>query len=99
MILKEILSEIKTADKPVVKKLQYGKEQQVLAIGLKENVILKEHKTDIPAKLVVLKGKVVYRIQNMEKELELFDEQPIEVGVLHSVEAREDSLFLVIKGE
>lgn len=98
MILKEILSEIKTTDKPVVKKLQNGKEHQVLAIGLQKNAVLKEHKTDIPAKLYVLKGEVVYRTGGNESIVKQYEEQVINVGDLHSVKANENSLFLVIKG-
>lgn len=98
MILKEILSKIETTDKAVVKKLQNGKEQQVLAIGLQKNAILKEHKTDIPAKLYVLTGEVVYRTGRTESIVKQFEEQEINVGDLHSVKANENSLFLVIKG-
>ena len=98
MILKEILSEIETTDKAVVKKLQNAKEQQVLAIGLQKNAILKEHKTDISAKLYVLTGEVVYRTGGTESIVKQFEEQEINVGDLHSVKAIENSLFLVIKG-
>lgn len=98
MILKEILSEIETAEKPVVRKLQNGTAQQVLAIGLKENVILKEHKTDIPAKLYVLQGEVVYRTANNETVVKQYEDQEIRVEELHSVKALKNSLFLVIKG-
>lgn len=98
MVLKEILSEIETTDKAVVKKLQNGKEHQVLAIGLQKNAILKEHKTDIPAKLYVLQGEVIYRTGGEENTVKQYEEQEIKVGDLHSVIANENSLFLVIKG-
>lgn len=98
MILKEILAQIETAEKPVVKRLQEGKDFHVLAIGLKEKVVLKEHKTDIPAKLVLIKGRVIYRTAEEEVTLGIYDEHVITVGQLHAVEALEDSLFLVIKG-
>lgn len=98
MVLKEILSEIETTDKAVVRKLQNGKEHQVLAIGLQKNAILKEHKTDIPAKLYVLQGEVTYRTGGTENTVKQFEEQEIKVGDLHSVIANENSLFLVIKG-
>lgn len=98
MTLKDIIAQIETADKPVVKLLRDGKDFDVLAIGLKEKVVVKEHLTDIPAKLVVIKGRVIYKTSNLDVTLELYDEHIIKVGELHSVEAVKDSLFLVIKG-
>lgn len=98
MILKEILSEMKTAQKPVWKKLQEGKDFHVLAIGLAENVHLHEHKSDIPAKIVVVQGEISYVAGEKKTRLSLFDEHVIPVGEYHSVEAHKDSLFLVIKG-
>ncbi|MGB7786781.1 MAG: hypothetical protein WBL27_11825 [Salinimicrobium sp.] len=98
MILKEVIAQTETAEKPVVKRLQEGKDFHILAIGLKENVVLKEHKTDIPAKLVVIKGQVVFKTDEAETTLGLYDEHVIQVGQLHAVEALKDSLFLVIKG-
>ena len=98
MILKNVIAEMRTAGKPVVKRLQEGKDFHVLAIGLEKDVTLKEHTTDIPAKLVVIKGKVIYKTASEEIPLELFEEHTIKVGELHSVTAEEDSVFLVIKG-
>lgn len=98
MILKDIITQTETAEKPVVKRLQEGKDFHVLAIGLKEKVVLKEHKTDIPAKLVVIKGQVIFKTATSETTLGLYDELEITVGEMHSVEALKDSLFLVIKG-
>ena len=98
MILNDILKELNTADKPIVKRLQEGKGFHVLAIGLKNKVVLKEHKTDVPAKLVVIKGQVIFKSGNVMVTLNTYDEHTINVKEMHSVEAIEDSLFLVIKG-
>ncbi len=98
MILKDVLAKIETADKPVVKRLQEGKNFHVLAIGLKEKVVLEEHKSNVPAKVVVIKGQVIFKTSGLEITLGLYDEHVINVGELHSVEALKDSLFLVIKG-
>ncbi|MFD2517678.1 hypothetical protein [Salinimicrobium flavum] len=100
MILKEILSETGTAGKPVVRKLQQGKatDSHVLAIGLGKEVVLRDHKSDIPAKIVVLKGKMVYKEKDTKVVLQALDEYDIPVGEIHRVEAIEDSLFIVIKG-
>jgi hypothetical protein len=46
----------------------------------------------------VIKGNVIYKEENQQNELFLYDEQEIPVAVLHSVEALEDSLCLLFKG-
>lgn len=97
MILKEILSEITSTDKPVVRKLQNGKDQQVLAIGLRKNALLKEHTSAVPATLYVLQGEVIYNTGGEAYNVKKFEEQVIIPGEAHSVTAIENSLFLVIK--
>ena len=98
MTLKEVLKEMEAAKKPVVKKLQEAKEGHVLAIGMQAEVILKEHKSDIPAKIVVIKGQIAYNAGDKQTLLDLFEEYNIPVGEYHWVQALKDSLFLVIKG-
>ena len=98
MILKDIISKLDGKDTPVVKKLQEGENFHVLAIGLRQGEILKEHKSDIPAKLVVIKGEVVYKAETGNVPLKIYEEHVIPVGEYHSVGALRNSLFLVIKG-
>lgn len=97
MLVKEILSELPTAAKPIVRKFEQEEGSHVLAIGLNKNVILKEHKSDIPARILVIKGAITYIAGKKRTELGLFDEHIIPVGEYHSVEPQEDSIFLVIK--
>ena len=97
-ILKEVLKEVESAKKPVVKKLQEGKEGHVLAIGMQAEVVLKEHKSDIPAKIVVIKGQIAYNAGDNQKIISLYEEHDIPVAEYHWVQALKDSLFLVIKG-
>lgn len=98
MILEEILSEMEKVEKPVVKRLREGNDFHVLAIGMKKNVLLKEHKSDLRAKIVVIKGSILYTSEREQKQLDLFEEYEIPVKEYHAVEAVEDCLFLVIKG-
>lgn len=97
MLVKEILSELPDATKPVVRKFEQQDGSHVLAIGLKEGVVLKEHKSDIPARILVIKGAIKYITGSGSTQLGLFDEHIIPIGEYHSVEPREDSIFLVIK--
>ena len=97
MLVKEILSELPAASKPLVRRFEQKEGSHVLAIGLKKNVILKEHKSDIPARILVIKGAVTYITKGKRIELQLFEEHVIPIGEYHSVEPQEDSIFLVIK--
>ncbi len=97
MLVKEILSELPTATKPAVRKFEQKEGSHVLAIGLNKNVLLKEHKSDIPAKILVIKGSITYITGDKRTNLDLFDEHIIPIGEYHAVEPHEDSIFLVIK--
>lgn len=97
MLIKEILSELPTATKVLVKRFEQEEGSHVLAIGLNRDVILKEHKSDIPARILVIKGAVTYIAGEKRTRLDLFDEHIIPVGEYHAVEPHEDSIFLVIK--
>lgn len=97
MIIKEILSELSSATKPVIGKFEQKEGSHVLAIGLNKDVVLKEHKSDIPARILVIKGSIVYIAGEKRKEIGLFEEHIIPIGEYHAVEPKEDSIFLVIK--
>lgn len=98
MKLKEILLELETANHPVVKALHKGEQFKTIAIGFKKGMILKEHKTNLPAKLFVIQGKVIYKQGEVFTLLNAYDEIEIPTNILHSVEATEDSLCLLTQG-
>lgn len=97
MLLTEMNAELSAASKPLVKKFDQKDGSHVLAIGLNKNVSLKEHKSDIPARIVVIKGAITYIAGENRTTLNLFDEHVIPIGEYHSVETGENSIFLVIK--
>ena len=98
MIIKQILEDLKSSTKPVAKILQKGKDFKIIAIGFNKDAVLDDHKTDLPAKLVVLEGKVVYKEGDKIVMMSQYDEVAIPVNVIHSVTALEQSLCMVIKG-
>lgn len=98
MTIKQIFNDLDSAKRPIAKILQSGSNFKVIAIGFTKNMILDDHKTDIPAKLVVLEGKVIYKEGEKIVMLSQYEETPIPVNVIHSVTALENSLCLVIKG-
>lgn len=98
MIIKDILIQLKNSANPVAKTLHKGDAFKVLAIGFNQGMILKEHKTPLPARLTVLYGSVIYREADKTVALTQYDETDIPVNIIHSVEAVTDSLCLLTQG-
>ncbi len=98
MKIKDLLIQLENATHPVAKALFNGEHTKVLAIGFKKGMLLKEHKTQLPAILTVLEGAMLYREGNQEIRLSTYDEVQIPVHLLHSVEALSDGLCLLIQG-
>ena len=98
MIIREILSELETKDHPVAKALYKKDGFKVLMLAFKKEMILKEHKANIPTKLVVLDGKLLYKSDSEEIIFNKYDEFDIPVNDLHAVSALEDSLCMLLQG-
>ncbi len=96
--MKQIEKYLETAKHPVVHVLKSVDNFKVIMIGFKDKMILDDHKTDVPARLVVLEGKVIYKEGEKIVMMEQYDEVDIPVNVIHSVTALADSLCMVIKG-
>ena len=98
MEVKEVLEQLQTATHPVAKALHKNEHFNVLVLGFRAGMLLKEHKTSRPSKLTILQGKVIYREANREVIAAQHDTVEIPVEVLHSVEATQDSLCLLTQG-
>lgn len=98
MIIKEILSQLENSDHPVAKALHKGENFKVLVIAFKKGMILKEHKANLPSKITVIEGNVVYKEGDAVVHLSKYDETPIPVHILHSVEAMADSICVLTQG-
>lgn len=99
MVIRSVLAELETASGPVGKMLRKGDDFHVLVIGFKEGMILPQHTTALPARLVVIQGEVIYNSPRGASALDLYDEYEIPVDEKHWVEARKDSIIMVIKGK
>ncbi len=99
MTIKDVKEKLKTSINPVAKVLHHGEGFKVLIIGFSNAMILKEHKTQIPSKLTVLEGSVLYKQADTIVKLNQYDEQVIPIDKIHSVEALADSLCLLTQGK
>jgi quercetin dioxygenase-like cupin family protein len=98
MIIEQVREQMQEAAKPVVKILKQGDSYKVITIGLKKDVVLKEHKTAVPATLVILEGKVLYNEAERSVQLNKDTDFEIPVNVPHGLLAVEDSICLLIQG-
>lgn len=101
MVIKTVLEQLENqdTDRPSIKILKKGEGYKVIVLGFKKGMILKEHSTPIPAKLVVIEGKVNYKEADRVVPLDKFDEMDIPINVIHAVEALEESICFLIQGE
>ena len=98
MIIKDTLAELELKNHPVAKALYKKEGFKVLVLAFKKDMLLKEHKANVPTKLVVINGEVIYKSETSEQQLNCYDEFEIPVNELHAVLAQEDSLCMLIQG-
>jgi quercetin dioxygenase-like cupin family protein len=98
MVIKEALAEVELKNHPVARILHKGDMFKVMIIAFKKDMILKEHKTHLPATITVLKGKVNYRKENSVTTINEYDNFEIPIHEIHSIEALEDSICLLAQG-
>lgn len=85
-------------DKPTVLSVQKSDSFNTFAIGLKRNQVLDQHKTAMPAWLVVLRGSILFRINSEDHHLSEFDTFNIPVDIVHEVVGLDaENIFLVTK--
>jgi quercetin dioxygenase-like cupin family protein len=98
MAIKEALEEVELKTHPVARILHKGDMFKVIVIAFKKDMILREHKTHLPATITVVKGKVNYRKEDSVTTINEYDEFQIPIHETHSIEALEDSICLLIQG-
>jgi quercetin dioxygenase-like cupin family protein len=82
--------------KPFILSIRKTETMNVFAVGLLKGQVLSQHKTPIPALLVVLKGAILFRINSEEIELAAMDTYQIPVDVLHeAVGVEEENIFMI----
>ncbi|MFZ1524873.1 MAG: hypothetical protein WAT22_08665 [Saprospiraceae bacterium] len=98
MVIQEIQDKLMTASKPVARLYYKSGDVKTIFIGFKENMILDQHKTHLPARLMVITGKVTYLQAGEKTILNQYEYKDIPVDIIHEVHADEDSLCMLIQG-
>lgn len=92
----EFFEDFTNLTKPATKILLKNKASNVIAIKLAIGVTLSDHKSPGPAKILVLKGAVIYRSENNNIILKPYEEFLIPLEDIHSVTGEENSIFLLM---
>lgn len=98
MIIQELFQQLETSSHPVARALHKTDHSKALAIGFKKGMIMKDHKTSLPAKLFVIQGSVLYKEGALARLLNQYEETPIPQNIIHSVECIEDALCILVQG-
>ncbi|MES2111449.1 MAG: hypothetical protein V4577_22015 [Bacteroidota bacterium] len=98
MIIKNIIEQVETSNRPIAKIIKHSGNNKAIAIGLKKGMIWPDHKTSVPAILIVVDGRVTYREGNKAVALDKYDNFDIPVDITHALEAQEDSLCILLQG-
>lgn len=98
MVIKSALEELEQAGHPVAKIVHSDANCKTLVIAFKKGMALKEHKTNVPTTLLVIDGEIDYLAGQEKITLKKYNQTGIPIGLLHAVEAKEDSVCLLIQG-
>jgi len=97
-IIQEIQEKLGSSTKPVARLYHKTESSKTIFIGFNSGMTLEQHKTDVPAKLMVITGKLTYRQGEDITTLQQYETKDIPVDTLHEVFADEDSLCMLTKG-
>lgn len=64
MIIKNIIEQVETSARPVARVIKHSGNNKAIVIGLKKGMIWPDHKTSLPAMLIVADGCITYREGN-----------------------------------
>ncbi|MFN0175966.1 MAG: cupin domain-containing protein [Saprospiraceae bacterium] len=95
------LSALLASDKagPVFRPLFKAQNGRLTAIHLRKGEVIKEHKSPVPAMLLVLEGVVVYKqlVDGVEHQLSASEYTEIPPGITHQVTAETDAYCILIQ--
>ncbi len=98
MVIKEAIAELELKDSPVAKLMHTGVAFKVIVLAFKKGMVLRDHKINVPTKLTVLNGNVKFSSENLIRTIDTYEELEIPLEEIHTIEALENSLCLLIQG-
>lgn len=87
-----------SSEKPAIWAVHKSDKINVIAVGLQQNQVLKEHIAYFPTLLTVVQGSITFLIDNQEIELHQWDSYHIPVEVPHEVIGLEErNIFILVQ--
>ena len=97
-IIKQALEELETKTNPVAKVLHKTADSKAIVMVFKKDMILKEHKSALTAKLTIFNGAVNFVMLGETTTLQQYDTMDIPANEVHAVTALEDTVALLTQG-
>lgn len=97
-IIKQALEELETKNNPFAKVLHKAADAKAIVMVFKKGMLLKEHKSNLPAKLTIFNGSVNFEMLGETTTLNQYDTMEIPVNEIHAVNALEDTVALLTQG-
>ena len=82
-IIQEIQEKLVTSENPVARIFYKSDASKTLFIGFKQGMTLAQHKTHLPARLMVLTGKVTYKEGDESTILNQYEHKDIPVDIFY----------------
>ena len=98
MIIREINEKPETSAKPVARLYHKSGDHMTMFIGFKQGMTLDQHRTHLPARHMVIEGKVTYVQAGESVLLNQYEYKDIPLDIVHELHANEDSLCMLIQG-
>lgn len=98
-IIKEIQEKLMSSTKPIARLYHKNESSKTLFIRFNSGMALDQRKTNVPVRLMVLKGKMTYKQENDITTLHQYETKEIPKDILHEVYADEDSLWMLIQAK
>ncbi|NJC26970.1 cupin domain-containing protein [Neolewinella antarctica] len=96
--ISSVMLRMKTARGLVTEIMHKTDHSKVIVIGLNADVMMRDHVSRVPAKLLVLSGSVMYRDADKSVPLFQYDELTIPIDVLHSLRGIRRGVCLLLMG-
>lgn len=97
MVITAALEELEKANHPIAKIIHKDANCKTLVLAFKKGMTLKEHKANLPTTLLCIDGEVEYKTEHENITLSKYNQTGIPIGLLHEVEAKQDSVCLLIQ--
>lgn len=96
MTLQEEVHTARNVDTPVIQNIYNEQGSKLIAVSMKQGMVLPEHKSLCKANLFVIKGEIDFNTTYESIRLATADSYEIPMDQTHTVAAREDALFLLL---